>query len=713
MKKNSTDGSAGITVLLVIAIVIVLNFLVGALSLGNARFDLTENRLYTLTEGTQNILDRISPDEPVTIRFYATDSARVMLDDRFVSHAKTVKNLLLEIQKAAPGRVILETIAANPKTEEEDRAMEDDLRGIPVNNQGDNIYLGMSVSSASKKEVLPFLNPAEETTLEYSVARAIQKVSRPEQTVVGIMSGMPLMGSPMFPFQRQRGQEPWVLVQRLRMDYEVREVPMNADKIDSDITVLLVIHPADVTEIGEYAIDQYLLKGGKVIAMVDPSSMVAERLYSNQPNPMTGQPGAVINPVSSLPNLFKSWGVGFNKDQVVADMTFRTVRQGKPDPTILSLSHEAVNSKDRITEDLQSLMMVSSGAFEVESKDGLEVTRLIESSQDSNLVDSTSVEGLLRNNFAGFTSSGRHQLLAVRLNGKFKTAFPGGKPKGPAEAKPAEGGGAQEDTTAPAPAAAAATAPAASAVAAPPAAMPAVSASTEAVKAAAAPTTPPAPTQAAAAPATPPVPTQAAAGASVVPESAPSPVNDGTLMESASNEGMVILFADADMMFDAFSVRQDGAGGMMAANSNLPLMLNAVEMLTGGGDLMKVRSRASTVRPFTKLDEMRERVEKEYRPKLQALQGQLDEIAQKMGPLRMKSTGEIVATPEQIREIDKLKETQVKINKDIREIEKEQRREIDYIESIITLLNVAGVPLLVIIVGVILAWRRRITTAAV
>lgn len=704
MKKNSNAGaSAGLTTLLVVAIVVVLNFLVGALSMGNARFDLTQNKLFTLTDGTQNILKRINPDEPVTIRFYATDSARVMLDDRFVSHAKTVKNLLLEIQKAAPDRIILEAIAANPKTEEEDRALEDDLRGVPVNNQGDNIYLGMAVSSASKKDVLPFLNPAEETTLEYSVARAIQKVSRPTQTVVGVMSAMPIMGSPMFPFQRQRGQEPWVLVQRLRMDYEVREVPMNAEKIDADVSVLLVIHPADVTEVGEYAIDQYLLNGGKVIAMVDPSSMVAERLYSNQPNPMTGQPGGVITPNSSLPKLFKAWGIGFNKNQVVADMTFRTVRQGQPDPTILSLTRDSLITKDRITEDLQSLMMVGSGAFEIESKEGLDVTRLIESSQDSNLVDSTAVEGLLRSNFAGFTSSGRHQLMALRLNGKFQTAFPGGKPKSTTEPKPAEGGGAQEDATAPA--AAAPSAPAATA--ATPAVAPVPAA--------------PAPAPAAAAPIPAPAVPSApvAAGAPTAPAPAPAaeapkgPVNDGTVMESASSEGMVILFADADMMFDAFSVRQDGMGGMMAANSNLPLMLNAVEMLSGGGDLMKVRSRASTVRPFTKLDEMRERVEKEYRPKLQALQGQLDEIAQKMGPLRMKSTGEIVATPEQIRELDKLKETQVKINKDIREIEKEQRREIDFIESIITLLNVAGVPLLVIVVGSILAWRRRITTAAV
>lgn len=734
MKLNSKDGSAGITVLLVVAIVVVLNFLVGGLGLGNARLDLTQNKLYTLTPGTFKILDRLSTDEPVTIRFYYTDSARVMLDDRLTTYSKTVKNLLLEVQKASKNRVVLESIVTNPKTEEEDRATEDDLQGMQANMQGDNIYLGIAIQCASRKEVLPFLNPAEETSLEYNVARAIKKVSSPSQPVVGVMSTMPVMGSPMFPFQRQQGQAPWVLVQRLRLDYDVREFTMNSPTITYEATengsavtkipeVLVVIHPADITELGEYAIDQYLLKGGKVIAMVDPQNVVAERVYSNQQNPMTGQPGGVVNPVSDLPNLFKAWGVGYNKTTVVADVNYRTVMQGRANPVALHLPREALNSTDRLTADLQSLLMMTSGAFEVENKEGLSLTTLIESSEASDLVDSTSADRLMRENMAGFNPRGRKQKLAVRLTGKFKTAFPNGRPK--VAASGPETGGAQDDATAPktdapAPAAATAAAPAAPASAPAPAPAPQEKPAAPAPAPAAATAAPsPAPAAAAEQPAAKPEAPKAepAKVAQDEAKKADAPakiaITDGTIMESSSSEGMVILFADADMLYDAFCVQQDGMGGLVATNSNLPLILNAVEMFSGGGDLLQVRSRASTRRPFTKLDEMREKVEREFRPKLQALQAQLDETVQKMGPLRMKNTGEIVANPAQLKELENLKDTQSKINKEIREIEKAQTKDMDFIESIITLLNVAGVPLLVIIVGILLAIRRRVSTAAV
>lgn len=649
MNLNSKEGTAGITALLVIAIVVVVNFLVGGLGFGNLRVDLTQNKLYTLSSGTRNILDRLNPDKPVTVRYYVSTEDRVM-PPMLKSHSRTVQDLLLEFQKASKGKLILEKLAPNPNTEDEDKAREDDLQGMQVNANGDNIYLGMAIQCAAQKEVLPFLNPNEETALEYNIARAIQKVSQTTKTVVGVMSPMPIMGSPMFPFQRQQGQQPWVLIQRLRMDYEVREIPIGSDKIDADVNVLLVIHPADITEAAEYAIDQYLLKGGKVIALVDPQSIVAQRVYSGQPNPMTGQPGGVVNPSSDLANLFKAWGVGYNKTQIVADVNYRGVTQGGQNPVELQLPREALSTEDRITSDLQTLRMLMAGSFNLDKKDGIEASVLVSSSEASELIDATAAEKLMSERMTSFNPSGRRQVMAVRLSGKFKTAFPGGKPKGPAETK--EAGGAQDDAGAP----------------------------------------------------------KASEGGK--PADAAAPKDDGTLKESTSSEGMVVLFADADMMFDALCVQQDPmTGGLIAANSNLPLMLNAVEVLSGGGDLLQVRSRASTQRPFIKMDELREQVERDFRPKLQALQAKLDETAQKMGPLRVKN-GQL-ADPRQIQELEELMKTQASINREIREIKKAQNKDIDFTESMITLLNFLAVPLLVISVGVLLAIRRRVSTAAV
>ncbi|MDZ4290126.1 MAG: GldG family protein, partial [Prosthecobacter sp.] len=549
---NSKEGTAGITALLIIAIVVAVNFLVGSVGFLNFRVDLTEDGLYTLSPGTRNILERLSADKPVTIRYYETTEDRVM-PQMLKPYGSSVRDLLREFQKASKGKIILETLAPNPNTEDEDKAREDDLQGMQVNSEGDNIYLGMAIQSAAQKEVIPFLNPSEETKLEYNIARAIAKVTQAKKTVVGVMSAMPIQGSPMYPYQQQRGQAPWVVVQQLRQDYEVREVQMGIDKIDSDINVLVLVHPADITEGAEYAIDQYLLQGGKVIALVDPQSLIA-KAYSGQQNPMTGQPGGVINPTSDLSNLFKAWGITYDKGMVVADMSYRSQMQGRDNPTALLLPAEAMNREDRLTADLQSLLMMSTGSFDIEKKDGLEATTLVSSSEENQLIDTTAAEKALREGLTNFSSTGHRQKLAVRLTGKFKTAFPNGKPKSIAAPPNPETGGAQEDANAPkapAPPTASTTPPAP-----------------------AAPTPPPSPAKLPAVPAPTPPPTATpAAPAVTAAPSAPAPApakDDGSLKESVNNEGVVVLFADADMLYDAFCVQQDQlTGSVIAANSNL------------------------------------------------------------------------------------------------------------------------------------------------
>lgn len=664
MNLQSKEGAAGVTALLSIAIVIAINFLVGGLGFLNGRFDVTEDRLYTLSDGTRNILGNLSADEPVTLRFYVTTEDRVM-PPMLKTYSRTVQDLILEFQKKAPGKVILEKLAPNPNTEDEDKAREDDIQGVPVNNEGDNIYLGLAVQCGKQKELLPFLNPNEETALEYNVARAIQKVSREKKTVIGVMSPMPIMGAPMMPFQRQQqGQQPWVLIQRLRMDYEVREVQMSSTSIEDGIDVLIVVHPADITEGAEYAIDQYLMKGGRVIALVDPQSLVAQRVYSQQQNPMTGQPGSQINASSDLPNLFKAWGVAFNKSDIVSDVKYRSQLMGRQTPVALRLPNEALSREDRITQNLQSLLIMMGGHFDINAKEGLSSTVLASSSEASEIIDSTAAEKLLREPMGNFNASGKRQSLAVMLKGKFKTAFPNGKPKGPEAAK-TEGGGATEEANAPK----AAEAPKSNDTGKP----------KEADKAK---------------------------------EAAPAKPSDGTLLESKNNEGVVVLFADADMMYDAFTVQQDPmTGGMIAIDGNLPMFLNAVEILSGGGDLLQVRSRASTRRPFAKMDELRESVESKSRPLLLQKQSEMDKIAQDMGPLRVKN-GQLV-DPTQIKKLQDLMDKQTQIKKEIREIKKKQNKEIDFTENIITLLNVMGVPLLVVAIGLTLAIRRRTATAAI
>ncbi len=275
--------------------------------------------------------------------------------------------------------------------------------------------------------------------------------------------------------------------------------------------------------------------------------------------------------------------------------------------------------------------------------------------------------------------------------------FPGMMPPGARE-----GGGAQTDPAAPA--ATATTEP----VAAPSAPVP-VAPAAPAVEATA---------PVAAAPAAPATPAAAAPAGEAKKDAAPAKpaLPPDHVAESKGDSSAVMLFSDADMFYDAFCLSQDQmTGTLVAINSNLPMFLNAIELLSGGGDLLAVRSRASTQRPFVKLDEMREKVEVEFRPKLQSLEKQLNDTVQQIGTMKVKTdakTRTLILDPEQQKQLADLQATQAKISKEVREVRKQQNREIDWIKFTLKMLNILLMPLMVIAVGLILAMRRRSATAA-
>lgn len=680
MSASTKTAAIGITTLLIIAIVAAVNFLVGGVGFGNFRLDLTEDGLYTLSPGTKNILSRINADEPVTIKFYSTNDDRVM-PNILKPHARTIEDLLLEYEKQGNGNIGLDVIHPNPDTDEEDKAKEDEIRGMQVNQEGDNIYLGMSVQCLDRKEILPFLSPDDATSLEYEVSRAIAKVIKPTKTIIGYMSAMQIGGNPMAMMQRQRGGEAWAVIQQLRADYEVREVPVTTDKIDKDITVLLVIHPADITETAEFAVDQYLLGGGNVVAFVDPQSLLAQAM-SGQQNPMTGQPGNFINTSSDLSNLFKAWGINYKKDMVLADMNYRGMLQGRVVPTALQLPAKAINPDSRFTTGLQTFTLMNAGSFGVDKKEGLDATTLATSSEASEMIDTTAAEKLRREPMTNFTASGKKQIVGVHIKGKFKSAFPNGRPSAPGAAK--ETGGAEQDTTKPA--------------------------STT--------TTPPASASPASVTQTPAVGAAATASATAGPAAQPKKEEkkDDSLKESIDSERNVIVFADSDMLYDAFCLRQGDLGvGLVANGGNLPMLLNTVEVLAGGGDLIQVRNRKSPIRPFSKLKEMREEVEEKYRPKLVSLEAERQKIAEQLSKARPQldlKKGQLLIDQTTMNNIKEMEKNSLKIEREVRDIRKEVNKEVEFQKTLLKSLNVFGVPLLVGVAGLLLAMRRRALTAA-
>ena len=728
-----------LTLLIIVAIIGVVNYIVSIPGPLNVRLDLTEQGLYTLSDGTKNIIRSISDQKPVTIRFYCTRDSRIM--PQFVqNYSTTVEDLLLEFEKSSDGRLTLDRIDPRPDSDDEDKAKADDIQGHPVNEQGDKVYFGLAVSCADQKEVIPSLDPNDEAALEYKLARAVAKVSKTKRQMVGVMSSMPIAGPAMMlpPQMRQGQQQPWIVINQLRADYDVREISITSDKIDSDINILLIIHPSDIQPKTEFAIDQFLLRGGKIIAYVD-SQAVVSRQYNSQGGPM-GQPPSFTAPNSTLKGLFKAWGINHNPDMVVADMSYRTRVQGnRAMPTFLTIGKDGIDHSTPVTSSLELVQMFSPGAFDIEKKDGITALPLIQSSENSQMIDSAAAEKAQREALTTFQPEGKRHVLGVRLSGKFKTAFPDGPPKDttppggpkgpggmppgfpgggfPGGGFPGGTGGEEKDAGAPAQAPNAAPAPSVTAV------TPPVSAADAKPAEAAKPTPAPAPAPAVApAPAPAPKPTPAPAA---TPAAAPAPKpaepaakaeekKPDFLKESTNGEGLVFAFSDVDMIYDAFCFQQTPLGISMT-NSNVPMLLNMVELASGGADLIAVRSRGSTKRKFGKFEEMKSKVEADYRPKIEQLQNRLNETVQKISTLRVspgKNGQMVILDPQQKKDLEDAMETQNRINKDLREIRKEQNKDIDRKETLLTVLNFLGAPLLVIALGVALAINRRSLRAA-
>jgi ABC-type uncharacterized transport system involved in gliding motility auxiliary subunit len=429
MQKKSLEtflySAAG--VIIMAAILIGINIITAPI---HDRVDLTKEKAYTLSKGTKAILGKL--DTPVKIRFYCTQAENATPYSVYLkSYAKKVEDLLQEYQQAAHGKLIIQKYDPQPDSDAEDSAR---LDGIESQNlpDGERFYLGLAVSQLDAKQSIPFLSPDRERQLEYDISRAISRVVTPEKAIIGVMSPLPVFGAEANPMAQQMGQQPqsqppWALITELQNDFTVRRVAMDANKIDDDIKVLLVIHPHDITDAAQYAIDQFVMRGGKLIAFLDASSQVDSR----QQNPMLGQmPGGG----SSLDKLLKAWGIQFDTTKVVADRNFAMNLGEEGDttqqhPTWLTLTPEGINSNDIATAELDNIWYFSGGAFTGKPVAGLNETVLLKSTTDSELVDGMMANFSGENVLKDFKPSGTQYALAVRLDGKFKTAFPEGDPE--------------------------------------------------------------------------------------------------------------------------------------------------------------------------------------------------------------------------------------------------------------------------------------------
>ncbi|HEV8110447.1 MAG TPA: Gldg family protein [Burkholderiales bacterium] len=601
-------SAVGLAALLLVLVAV--NFLVSRVP---ARVDLTDGDLYTLSPGTRKILRGLQ--SPVKVKLYVSQGESVPVQLR--GFAQRVEDTVREFKQAAGSNLVIERYNPKPDSEEEDAAQLDGIEPQQLYT-GEQFYLGIAVSQLDRKQAIAAVSPQRERLLEYDLIRAIARVGNPERPKIGLMAGLPVLGERFNPFTRQ-SSEPWVLANELKRDFDVKEVPIGAKEIDKDINVLLLIHPRDAQPQTEYVLDQFVLRGGKLIAFVDPYA------YFDQ-NPT--MPGIPPEPSSStLPTLFKAWGVTMDPGKVVSDVVFGSGGGQRYTPTVLSLNRTAFSRDDIVTGQIETLLYAFGGAFEVKPQEGLRVTELVKSSPNSMLVDNANAAKSGDEATKAFKPSGKSMPLALRLTGKFKTAFPDGLKEGD------------------------------------------------------------------------------------------KPVPNTPALRESSGENSVILVADVDLLADGAAVDVQEVFGrkvVVPSNGNLAFAMGMVEQFAAGNDFISLRSRTGAFRPLTVVRELEAEAQKQYFGKIQALEEEVQKTTAKLQELQ-KSQGPAgksaqLLSPEQQAELERFRKTVAEARLQLKEVRKNLRQDAESLVFWTKVANIVLMPLLVALIGLLVAFvggRRR------
>ncbi|ODS61658.1 MAG: hypothetical protein ABS41_12410 [Arenimonas sp. SCN 70-307] len=610
MKTNSRR-SVPLLALALLAIAFVALVSLSSVALRGARIDLTEQGLYTLSDGTLAILSKV--EDPVTLKLYYSEHATRNLQ-AFRGYATRVRELLEEIAARSDGKVTVQVIDPEPFSEAEDQAAALGLRALRVPGTGEQLYFGLVASNSTDGEsLMPFIQPDKEAFLEYDVAKLVSSLGGAGRPVVGLVSGLP-----MGPGREPSGQQTpgWVLDRQIRDLFELRRFQGMPTSIASDVDLLMLVHPKDVPEATLVAIDQFVMRGGRLLVFVDPD---AEADLSAL-NPL--DPLAVSPPQSStLAPLFQAWGIQFDPSRVVLDE--RHALQVQPDPNgppvrhlaVLGLGRDTLNQDDVVTADLGVLNFSSAGALGLARDSGLRMEPLVQSSRRAALADAAMVRDAVADPDQlrqGFEPGEEPLVLAARYTGELRTAFPGR--------------------------------------------------------------------------------------------------GEGHL-EASDGPANLLVVADTDLLTDRLWVQvQEFLGQPVydAFANNGDFVFNAVDNLVGNADLIAVRTRTPSARPFTRVDDIRRGAEARYRSTEQRLQEQLEQLEQQLGALQQPGAdgqAQAVSAAQQA-EIVRFQEERLRMRKELRDVQHRLNADIEALGNQLKLVNILGMPLLVVLAALFVAWRR-------
>jgi len=432
MKKLFSIGGLAVLVVLFFAI-----NMWSATGLRGVRADLTEAGLFTLSPGARAIA--ASPQEPVTLTFYYS-SKLARGNPGIQSYALRVRELLEEFERQSRGKVVLRTVDPEPFSDEEDRAVQAGLAPVPM-GPSENLYLGLvGTNTLDDQEIIPFFDSRQERFLEYDVSKLIYVLSHPKKKVIGLMSSLQMEGMMFDPMTGQpTRQPPWQIVREMRSFYEVKSVPPDTDRIPDDIDVLMVVHPKNLSERAQYAIDQHVLRGGRLVLFLDPFC------EGDQPPGMNPLEAMNVKRDSNLPRLLNAWGVEMVEQRVAGDLKYAIPvvvgAQNRPEQVSfvawLSVKPETMNRDDAVMAQISLMNFASPGILQNSEAGPLELAPLVQTSEQSQMLDVAQFvlmpdpKAMLRD----FKPSGERRTLAARLKLRdgavLRTAFPDGKPAAP------------------------------------------------------------------------------------------------------------------------------------------------------------------------------------------------------------------------------------------------------------------------------------------
>ncbi|MFT4887793.1 MAG: ABC-type uncharacterized transport system involved in gliding motility auxiliary subunit [Pseudohongiellaceae bacterium] len=621
-------------------------------SLPSFRIDLTEDRLYSLSDGTKSIVANL--EEPLELIFFYSDSATEDAP-QIRSYGNRVQELLNEIVIASSGNLRLSVIDPEPFSEEEDLATQYGVRAVPVSQGAQAIYFGLVVVQdvdpeevplgVRVSEIMPLIRPDLEQFLEYEFMKLIVKVGNPDRQVVGLLTGLEIDGG----FNPVVGQatQPWMVMDVMRQLYEVKRVDTTSAEIDTDIDILVMVHPQGLSEKMLYAIDQYVMAGGEALVFLDPN---ADSLVTRAPQGNLIPAGMS----SELPGLLNSWGVSFDASKVLTDnelaLRVSMGQNQRPIPHLgmLGVQRNYLSQDDIVTNGLETINMSSVGS--ISQADG--ATTLFEpiivSSTDAMLMDTALLEDVTDPSilFDEFISANQSYVIAARVSGEINSAFPGGRPVA-TQTDPVQEPEGTDNTN-----------------------------SQE----------------------------QVAADSLVTTHIAASegPIN-------------LLIFSDTDMLSDRMWVQVGQFMGQRIPQpfaNNGDLVINALDNLSGGADLAGIRSRGRYSRPFTRVVNLQREADDRLRQEEAVLLDRLAETEQALANLNQTEDGQIIGqiTPEIQEEVDRFNEELLDTRRRLRDVQYQLTEDIEQLGSRLLAINTFMIPILLtlILLGVgYLRSRRR------